>query len=551
MLRDILNKGILSISADDRERIVNKHVYIIFEQKTQYEDLYRVIIGFTAALSILIVVYWRTKQQHMKLKQLNEALQESQTRFRTIINVSGLGAWEYTPATNHYWCSPEYFEILGYAAEDFIQAGDFSVLYEASFKDLLHPDDIEKVLQTFNAYVKSGGNHLYESYFRVRHADGHYAWIRSTGKRVSDGVMDKIFGTHIDVTDIKRVEENVLYLSYRDQLTSLYNRRFFEEQVYKLESDTSLPMSIIMLDVNGLKLINDAFGHAAGDSLLKKTAEVLKRALRADDMICRIGGDEFVVLLPNTPYDTSRALLERIQHATEGEQINGIDLSFSTGTATKTIDDVGLTIYEVLKLAENEMYQVKIGGKEHNRNAAIQMLMHTLYEKSPDERSHAIQVSLLAYRIGVTMHLDGSMLAELKDVGMYHDIGKIAVSESILNKGLPYSIEEQTEFQRHSEVGYNILSSSNEYAGYAPIVLHHHEHWDGTGYPRQLKGEEIPLFSRIIAVADAYDAMVYQRAHALAPKDADYVAVIQDRAGKDFDPKVVNAFLKTIDKFSE
>jgi len=343
-----------------------------------------------------------------------------------------------------------------------------------------------------------------------------------------------------DCSEKRERQKEIEYLSYHDQLTGLYNRRFFEEELRRLDVPRNLPLSLVMIDVNGLKLFNDAFGHNAGDELLEKVAGVLRKVCRADDIAARIGGDEFMILLPLTDRDHLDPLMARISDAMSKERVKDLPVSVSLGGATKT--DAGESVEKVFDMAEDQMYRRKISEKSSYHNRSVKLILETLYSKSPWEKEHSENVSVLSGAIGLEMGLAQPDIDDLKAAGIIHDIGKIAVSNKILEKDGPLDEEEWKEIRKHPETGYSILSTVNEYSPFAKIVLYHHERWDGKGYPNGLKGYDIPLQSRILGVADAYDAMVSERAYRKAMSREDALAELRRCAGTQFDPEVVKIF---------
>ncbi|KUO64075.1 MAG: hypothetical protein APF84_08170 [Gracilibacter sp. BRH_c7a] len=347
-----------------------------------------------------------------------------------------------------------------------------------------------------------------------------------------------------DVSDKKEQRKKIEYLSFHDSLTNLYNRRFFEEELKRLDTERNFPLSLILVDVNGLKLINDAFGHKAGDILLQKVAGILKQECRADDIIARVGGDEFVILLPKTDSSQIENILRRIQKATNNEKVEAINISVSYGWETKK--DKKEDIQDIYNKAEMYMYQHKISERASMRYEAIKMIMKTLYEKIPREEEHSNRVSKLSSSIGLALGLSDADIHKLQMSGLLHDIGKIAVSNDILNKNAPLSDLEWIEIKRHSESGYSILSSSNDYAFLAEDILAHHERFDGTGYPKGIKEEEIPLHARIIAVADAYDAMISERPYRKPLSEDSAIEEIKRNAGTQFDPHIVEIFIEKV-----
>ncbi|HYE12733.1 MAG TPA: HD domain-containing phosphohydrolase [Patescibacteria group bacterium] len=352
------------------------------------------------------------------------------------------------------------------------------------------------------------------------------------------------YGIYADISERKNAEKEILYMNYHDQLTGLYNRRFFEEELKRLNIERNLPISVIMADVNGLKLINDAFGHAAGDRLLIKTAELIKNECRADEIIARLGGDEFVILLPKTNPEEAEKIIKRIKAASSGVRVQSMELSISFGWDTKTSDPQDIN--EMLKNAEDNMYRDKLFESPSIRGKTIQAIIKSLHEKNKREEQHSQRVSYLCEAIGIAMGQSESEVNELKTVGLLHDIGKIAIDEKILNKPGRLTIEEWNEIKRHPEIGYRILSSVNDMAELAEFVLAHHERWDGKGYPKGLIGEEISLQARIIMVADAYDAMTSERAYRKPLDEETVIAELRDNAGKQFDPEIVRIFVEKV-----
>ncbi|MBN2285113.1 MAG: PAS domain S-box protein [Tissierellales bacterium] len=345
----------------------------------------------------------------------------------------------------------------------------------------------------------------------------------------------------LDITDLKKSQEKIEFLSYHDQLTGVYNRRYFELSLIQFDNEQHLPLSVVMLDVNGLKLVNDAFGHLVGDELLKKITSVITRLCREKDIISRVGGDEFVLLLPNTDEAQTATLVESIKNSINEQKIKSISPSVSFGWETKHTPNQSLIA--VFRRAEEYMYKHKIFESNSMRYQSIKMIMKTLYEKSPREENHSKRVSQLSYQIGLAMNLSAEKTNELLIAGLMHDIGKIVIDSNTLNKASSLSEEEWAEMKRHPEIGYQILRSVDEYASFAFIVLAHHERWDGKGYPLGLKGNEIALESRIIAIADTYDAMTHDRPYRKALTTGEALDEIRRNSGTQFDPQIVEVFL--------
>ncbi|MGB4439079.1 MAG: HD domain-containing phosphohydrolase [Sedimentibacter sp.] len=348
-----------------------------------------------------------------------------------------------------------------------------------------------------------------------------------------------------DVTEKKEQRKRIEYLSFHDSLTGLYNRRFAEEEMLRLDTERNLPISIIIGDANGLKLTNDIFGHTYGDILLEKVAEVLRRVCRADDIIARWGGDEFILLLPNTDFDEAERITNRIKKELSNEKIKSIKGSISMGADTKAhITD---SIEHTLNNAEERMYLSKTLERKEMQSNVIKLIMETLHENSSREKDHSFNVSRLCGAVGRELKLSKLDIRKLKSAGCFHDIGKIALAPELLYKNDKLNNQELVEMKKHAMVGYRILNSFDDTADLADAVLLHHEQWDGNGYPKGLKGEEIPLHARIISIVENYDRMIYDSYGKESMSSFDAIQAIRENAGIKFDPQIVEVFANVIE----
>ncbi len=354
----------------------------------------------------------------------------------------------------------------------------------------------------------------------------------------------EVLGILRDVTAERKYQENMEYLSSHDALTDLYNRHYFEKIIIELDKKENLPLCLIMADVNGLKLINDSFGHKVGDQLLIKVGEVFKKACTSGEYVFRIGGDEFVILFPMKKPGQAEELIKRIKKIAEDVTINTIELSISFGWAIKTKESQ--SIQDIFKESENQMYKRKLFEAPSIRGKTINAIINTLYEKNQREEEHSRRVSDLVTKFAEVLGLTEQEVQEIKTTGLLHDIGKIAIDERILNKEGTLTKDEYEEIKLHPEIGYRILSSVNDMSDMADYVLSHHEKWDGSGYPRGIKGEEIPLQSRMIAIVDAYDAMVSYRTYRKSKTKEEAIEELRKYSGIQFDQKLVEIFIEII-----
>ncbi len=397
-------------------------------------------------------------------------------------------------------------------------------------------DPIQLVLQ-------SEEHHTLSNHAILTSKDGSRYALEDSAAPIRDdiGQMLGVVLVFRDITEKKQRQQEIQYLSFHDSLTGLYNRRFFEVEMQRLDTPRNLPIAVIMGDVNNLKLTNDIFGHDFGDALLKKLAIALKRVCRADEIIARWGGDEFVLLLPQIGNQEAERIVDRIKEEFAKEQVMGIQGSISMGFHVKQApnEDIRTVFHE----AEGQMYAVKSLEHEQIQQVAMDAIIHSLNSLTIGEREHAARVSELCTALGRALNLPEAEIRRLSDAGYLHDIGKIVLQPELLDKRPPLSSKERQEFRRHPLVGHRILSLFDPTQMLSESVLTHHESWDGSGYPKGLSGENIPLMGRIIAVAENYDRLINHPNddHVLSPREA--LERIRALGGKKFDPKLVELFI--------
>ena len=348
----------------------------------------------------------------------------------------------------------------------------------------------------------------------------------------------------LDITPRKEYEEKIKYLSFHDKLTGLYNRAYFEEELVKLDSNRNLPLSIVMGDVNNLKMINDTFGHQHGDHLLSRIAEVLKSCFRRSDVISRWGGDEFSAILPYTTRETGIGIINRIKKECQRRSALTLPLSISFGIATK--ENSSENINAIVSEAESRMYRYKIFDRRASDSALIVSMKKALQQKKYDTEEYRQSYIDCATKFGETLKLEKTELNKLKLLSAICDIGKIAVSEDIILKKGWLSKEEWEEIKRHPEIGFRIARTSPELSNIANDILYHHEFWNGNGYPHKLKGEDIPLLSRIIHIVDAYQAMTNERPYRGAMSKEEAIEQLRSRRGSQFDPILTDKFINMV-----
>ena len=380
---------------------------------------------------------------------------------------------------------------------------------------------------------------------------GKKIYIEDSAAPIKDrnGEISGMIVVFRDSTEKIERQKEVEFLSLHDHLTGLYNRRYMQDSINRLDTARNLPLCAVYSDINGLKIINDCFGHETGDKQLKKVADTLRCILRSDDIIGRVGGDEFLVLLPKTGEDVAKSIVERSSNSFKNTDTDPVSVSLAIGFSIKT--DPAQQIDDIIKRAEDNMYKDKLKSGKIMRKKMVENILMEINRKYENERIHSKRVTEYCLKTARAMGLCREELAELKAEAILHDIGKIVIPKNIIIKPDKLSEEEYELVKRHSEKGYQILKSIDEYATLAESVLQHHERWDGKGYPDGLKEENILLHSRIINLAEAYEAMTSDRPYKKAMTQKEAVDELKECRGKQFDPEIVDIFIEKVLQYND
>ncbi|WP_168120437.1 HD domain-containing phosphohydrolase [Paenibacillus sp. HB172176] len=355
-----------------------------------------------------------------------------------------------------------------------------------------------------------------------------------------------------DISEQAASQERIRDLSYRDQLTSLNNRQYMEPILDQPPSSESLPVSMMVIDLNGLKLANDMFGHREGDRLLARGAELL-RAVFGDDQaatLARWGGDEFVVLLPRTDLEDCNLAVTRLKSECERSAIDPVKVSMAIGAATLTHGDEPLM--SAFAAAEKQMYKNKLLDNRKVRvdmmnNVTTALIARGVEASGHQQRLHD-QTSRFASRIG--LRKDSPDMQLLESLIRMHDIGYLALPSDLLLKSESLTEEEWELVKSHSEIGYRMASSIGEWA-LAEAIRGMHESWDGSGYPYGLSAEQIPYASRLLAIIDAYDVMTHDQSYKRAVSPEIALGEIEAQAGRQFDPELAEAWMAFVRETDE
>jgi len=381
----------------------------------------------------------------------------------------------------------------------------------------------------------------------VKMVDVYASPIRYMGKKA-------LYSVVVDASDREAAYARIEDLNIRDFLTGIYNRNYYERARKELDTDAFLPLSVIVADINGVRLINESYGAAAGDALIKETAGLLRGCMREGDVLARTGGDDFSILLPNTDRVTASAMLHKIAEACDARNAalsdEAFKISLSLGYGAKEGPDEPFGAAE--QDADAFMRKRKLLERMSHLNATFNSIMATLDVKSHETETHARRIAWLTGMMAEKLGLAQQDTDNLRLFSLLHDIGKIGVPDSILNKPGRLTPDEWAVMQKHTVIGKNIAMTVPDLEGIAEYILCHHERWDGSGYPQGLKGEQIPLLSRILALADAFDAMTGERVYRDPTSREEALWEIGRCAGTQFDPELAKLFVTLpIDKEPE
>ena len=535
----LVKNGFARITSEELHKIDDKWFgressWLYFRYYLEYVLIAVAVVGAV----ILWVSLWNQRLRKEVRKKTQELVREKE-----LLNITLQSIGDGVVATNVdgiiTLINPTARRMTGW--EDDALGEKFTTVLQLINEETEEPvtSPIEKVLET--GEIVGLANHtalINRSGEKTPIADGASP-IRDTEGQIYGVVM--VFR---DVTQEKQQRDEIEYIMSHDSMTGLHNRWYMEEMLNRYDQETQGSCVLIMGDLNGLKLVNDAFGHYEGDRFIRKIAGILKSSSGPRDVVCRWGGDEFLILMPDAGAADAEQLIERISARCKSESDEKLQLSIALGYALKTGGSEG--IHTVLREAEQLTYRRKLMIEKSFRSSVINALLATLAAKSEETEEHAERLQHYCGQIGKILGISNKELDEMSLFAMLHDIGKVGINDAILQKPGALTEAEWLEMKKHPEIGFRIAQNNVDLAPISEYILSHHERWDGRGYPRGLCGEEIPVLSRILAIVDAFDAMTSERIYSKPRSPETAAEEILRCAGTQFDPIIAHVFVEQV-----
>lgn len=529
-------------------------------------------------------------------KNAEEALRESEEKYRKIIEHSNDVIMLTKVDGTIEYLSPACRMVLGYEPDELIGRTPW----------LMHADDLKRVKGIFSQALNGSSESNFE--YRILTKNNEIKWVsHSWSPIVKDGKVQLVVSIIRDISEPKKSSEQlrILYkeltesnrqmgqLALRDSQTGLYNQRYLSEVIESEFYRTRRydhPISVIMLDIDYFKSVNDVYGHDFGDLALRQLAVKLRRIVRRYDIVVRYGGEEFVVLSPGSNRAKAMAQAQRILEAVNlcnfGDKEHSIKLKVSIAVVSYPEDRIKKGI-DLISIAEKILSKVKKAGGDkvysstdlannkgrpeedistddvkllrkkietltksgrQNLIGSIFAFAKTIELRDHYTGKHVESTVRFATAIAKKLGLSDEDLENIRQAAVLHDLGKIGISDKILHKKSKLTDREFEEIKKHPQIAADIIRPIQFMHEIVPLVLYHHEHWDGKGYPTGLKGEEIPIGARIIAIADVYQALTSNRPYRKAFSKKQALEIIEEGSGTQFDPRIVDIFVKFLKK---
>lgn len=407
---------------------------------------------------------------------------------------------------------------------------------------------------------------------------------------VTDGGLNKYFEADLVMSGVfivvawflgyyvnleNEYREKAMLLANVDELTGVYNHRFFQNMLTEYiekPADINISICLLFIDIDHFKFYNDLYGHSAGDVVLNSIGEILKKNVREQDIVARYGGEEFAVILPDVSEEEAFNIGNRLRDAVENTYFTGEEnqpngkITISVGVSSYPLK--AKTKKELINTADDALYRAKFFNKNRVESyysvleelksdideqyidliSSIKTLISVINAKDRYTYAHTDRVVIYCELMGNQLGLGDNDKKLLRYAAYLHDIGKIQISKDILIKRTKLSDEEWNILKGHPANGVDIIKTVSALKDVCPIILHHHERYDGTGYPKGLKGEEIPYLVRILSVADSFDAMTSNRPYSQRKSYDEAVQEMKNCSGTQFDTEIVHEFIKMLNE---
>lgn len=465
----------------------------------------------------------------------------SEQRFRSIVENSQDIFIVFTPAGDINYISPNVTEITGYAPRQ-VQSMRLKG-FTSSWRGL------RRLKRDFDNTAKKGRYTRGE--YQIRCANGEMSWfsVRLSPILAPAGKVTELVAVCHDVTEERRQAEEMRYMSTHDALTGTFNRYHFEQETERIQREGLVKVGLVMTDLNGLKLVNDAYGNRRGDALLKEAASILGGLCGRRHRLYRIGGDEFAILMFGVGQKDIDELCAAITKACDKTTGQPIPVSISWGTALRT--NKKQRMQKLYNQAESDMHSNKLLDSRSMRSHMLGSLKEALRARNLETADHTQRMERMVMAVGRRLGLSGSDADRLTVLASMHDIGKVAIPDHVICKPGKLNDEEWEVMRTHCEIGSRIAATANELSIIADEIACHHERWDGSGYPFGKRGDDIPLLSRIISVVDSYDVMTHKRVYKEAISHTEALEELRRCSGSQFDPHLVELFIEIFGQMSE
>lgn len=402
-------------------------------------------------------------------------------------------------------------------------------------------DDLKQVIQQV---VET--RELTTYYFTMPFQDHpHYFEVR-----IQISEFDEVLIMIRDMTERVTLENQLRDFAEKDALTRISNRRFFETVLDKVNRQEIKNLIILLIDIDGLKLVNDTLGHLTGDQVIISASQFINRCFQGLGIVSRVGGDEFGVIIQNHLPETVETALDNLKIELENFNESNADtfkISLSYGYAHHTCGYVDTDF--LFQEADNNMYQNKLLKESSARNNLVKTLMKALEAKDYITEGHTNRMHALSTIIGHQLRLPQNIMDRIQLLTKFHDIGKVGIPDSILKKPSGLTPDEWKVMKTHCNIGERIANESSELKVISHLILKHHERWDGTGYPLGLSEDEIPIECRVLSIVDSFDAMTNDRPYRPALSADTAINEIIGCSGTQYDPDLVVIFTQVIHRY--